>query len=83
MEYNTRLPEEGRELAGSVLLGRMPQQAEVRLAEDDWTGSTNAAERRKRQNRLHQRLYRKLAIQKDSLVLLHPGFGRTTWKELL
>ncbi|EMR82897.1 hypothetical protein BcDW1_8446 [Botrytis cinerea BcDW1] len=57
MEYNTRRPEEGRELAGSVLLGRMPQQAEVRLAEDDWTGSTNAAERRKRQNRLHQRLY--------------------------
>ncbi|KAK8910419.1 hypothetical protein ACHAPF_002403 [Botrytis cinerea] len=59
MEYNTRRPEEGRELAGSVLLGRMPQQAEVRLAEDDWTGSTNAAERRKRQNRLHQRLYRR------------------------
>lgn len=83
MEYNTRRPEEGRELTGSVLLGRMPQQAEVRFAEDDWTGSTNAAERRKRQNRLHQRLYRKLAIQKDSLERLHPGFGRTTWKELL
>jgi hypothetical protein len=37
----------------------MPQQAEVRVAEDDWTGSTDAAERRKRQNRLHQRKYRK------------------------
>lgn len=43
-----------------VLLGQMPQQAEVRVAEDDWTGSTDAAERRKRQNRLHQRKYRKL-----------------------
>lgn len=43
-----------------VLLGRMPQQEEVRVAEDDWTGSTDAAERRKRQNRLHQRKYRKL-----------------------
>lgn len=43
-----------------VLLGRMPQQAEVRVAEDDWTGSTDATERRKRQNRLHQRKYRKL-----------------------
>ncbi|KAL5350821.1 hypothetical protein ACLOAV_004392 [Pseudogymnoascus australis] len=42
-----------------VLLGRMPQQEEVRVAEDDWTGSTDAAERRKRQNRLHQRKYRK------------------------
>lgn len=41
-----------------VLLERMPQQAEVRVPEDDWTGSTDAAERRKRQNRLHQRLYR-------------------------
>lgn len=43
-----------------VLLCRMPQQAEVRVAEDDWTGSTDAAERRKRQNRLHQRKHRKL-----------------------
>ncbi|KAF7918747.1 uncharacterized protein EAE97_011842 [Botrytis byssoidea] len=59
MEYNTRRLEEGGELVGSVLLGRMPQQAEVRFAEDDWTGRTNAAERRKRQNRLHQRLYRR------------------------
>ncbi|KAF7883962.1 hypothetical protein EAF00_011274 [Botryotinia globosa] len=59
MECNTRRPEEGGELVASVLLGRMPQQAEVRFAEDDWTSSTNAAERRKRQNRLHQRLYRR------------------------
>lgn len=50
--------------AGSVVLERMPQQAEVRSAGDDWTGRTDAAERRKRQNRLHQRLYRKLS-QKD------------------
>ena len=59
MESNTS-PAWGAEgpSAGYVLLERMPQQAEVRTAEDDWTGSTNAAERRKKQNRLHQRLYR-------------------------
>ncbi|KAF7912522.1 uncharacterized protein EAF01_001543 [Botrytis porri] len=59
MEYNARGPGEEGELVESVLLGRMPQQAEVRFVEDDWTGSTNAAERRKRQNRLHQRIYRR------------------------
>jgi hypothetical protein len=42
-----------------VLLSRMLQQAEVRNPEDDWTGKTNAAERRKLQNRLNQRIYRK------------------------
>ena len=72
MENDSRRPEEGRELVGSVLLRRMPQQAEVRFAEDDWTGSTDAAERRKRQNRLHQRLYRKLDSQNSFLVTLHP-----------
>jgi hypothetical protein len=45
----------------AVLLEQMPQQAEVRAPEDDWTGLTNAAERRKLQNRLNQRLYRKLS----------------------
>lgn len=40
-----------------IVLARMRQQEEVRSAEDDWTGSTDAAERRKRQNRIHQRLY--------------------------
>lgn len=42
-----------------VLLGQMPQRAEVQVASDDWTGQTDPAERRKRQNRLHQRTLRK------------------------
>lgn len=83
MEYNTRRPDEGGELVGSVLLRRMPQQAEVRFAEDDWTGSTDAAERRKRQNRLHQRLYRKLDSRTNNLVHLYPGLGRNPWNECL
>lgn len=37
----------------------MPQRREVRKPDDDWTGITSAAERRKLQNRLNQRLYRK------------------------
>ncbi|RDW74102.1 hypothetical protein BP5796_07544 [Coleophoma crateriformis] len=42
-----------------VELTTMPQQMEVRGPEDDWTGVTSAAERRKLQNRLNQRLYRR------------------------
>lgn len=45
--------------AQAILLGRMPQQAEVRVREDDWTGQTDAAIRRKLQNRLNQRIWRK------------------------
>lgn len=41
-----------------VTLDRMPQQAGVRKAEDDWTGIINPTERRKIQNRLNQRRYR-------------------------
>lgn len=37
---------------------RMAQQSEVRTSEDDWTGVKDAAERRKLQNRLNQRIYR-------------------------
>jgi hypothetical protein len=44
-------------LQSSISLGRMPQQLEIRAPEDDWTGVTSPAERRKIQNRLHQRLY--------------------------
>jgi hypothetical protein len=41
----------------AVLLGQMPQQLEVRSVEEDWTGLTDAAERRRLQNRLNQRIY--------------------------
>ncbi|KAF3022393.1 hypothetical protein E8E14_003274 [Neopestalotiopsis sp. 37M] len=41
-----------------IELVSMSQQDNVRMPEDDWTGITNAAERRKLQNRLSQRRYR-------------------------
>lgn len=41
----------------------MPQQAEVLVPEDDWTGKSSAAERRKLQNRLNQRAYSKFALR--------------------
>ncbi|KAF8861037.1 hypothetical protein BDZ45DRAFT_286085 [Acephala macrosclerotiorum] len=54
----------GRRVGGDKLspnkieLRKMAQQAEVRTSEDDWTGVRDAAERRKLQNRLNQRIYR-------------------------
>jgi len=43
----------------TVELAQMRQQTEVRGPEDDWTGLTDAAARRKLQNRLNQRIYSK------------------------
>lgn len=42
-----------------ISLGKMPQQAGVREAREDWTGVINRKERRKLQNRLNQRRFRK------------------------
>ncbi|KAI8668669.1 hypothetical protein NCS57_00679100 [Fusarium keratoplasticum] len=39
--------------------GRVPQLVELRAPGDDWTGVTRTADRRRRQNRLNQRAYRK------------------------
>ncbi|KAJ4321160.1 hypothetical protein N0V84_005512 [Fusarium piperis] len=46
-------------------LGRMPQLLELRGPEDDWTGVTEAADRRKRQNRLNQRAYRRRKLEQN------------------
>ena len=71
MEHDSRRPDEAGYGAQppTVLLQRMPQQAEVRASEDDWTGRTDAAERRKLQNRLHQRAYSKLCFSTSLLLL--------------
>ncbi|KAJ5164860.1 uncharacterized protein N7500_006690 [Penicillium coprophilum] len=41
-----------------IQLIQMSQQAAIRKAEDDWTGTIDRKERRKLQNRLNQRTYR-------------------------
>jgi hypothetical protein len=41
-----------------IPLAKMPQQAGLRKARDDWIGIINRKERRKLQNRLNQRRYR-------------------------
>ncbi|KAH6988216.1 hypothetical protein BKA56DRAFT_653854 [Ilyonectria sp. MPI-CAGE-AT-0026] len=48
-------------------LDLMPQQLEVIDPADDWTGVTSARERRRRQNRLNQRTYRKRRAPDSSL----------------
>ncbi|KAJ5769448.1 hypothetical protein N7520_004007 [Penicillium odoratum] len=45
-----------------IPLDKMPQQAGVRKAQDDWTGIINRTERRKLQNRLNQRRYHLVII---------------------
>ena len=38
-----------------IVLSDMTQRREMRTPAEDWTGTTNSAERRKLQNRLNQR----------------------------
>ncbi|KAB8249352.1 hypothetical protein BDV35DRAFT_390161 [Aspergillus flavus] len=40
-------------------MSRIPELSEVRSAEENWSGLTDPALRRKLQNRLHQRIYRR------------------------
>lgn len=60
-EYHPRVEDESP--SAGILLGHMPQQKETRTPEDDWTGVTDAAERRRLQNRLNQRIYSKIPGQ--------------------
>ncbi|KFY82731.1 hypothetical protein V500_10361 [Pseudogymnoascus sp. VKM F-4518 (FW-2643)] len=53
----------------SILLELMPQQHGIRHPEDDWTGLSNPVERRKLQNRIHQRAYRERKANKIPLEL--------------
>lgn len=43
-----------------ISVRRMPQQEGVQTPKDDWTGTTDRVQRRKLQNRLNQRSYRKM-----------------------
>lgn len=49
-----------------IAVEHMPQQMELQALEDDWTGITDPKERRKLQNRIHQRLYSKFLALPDN-----------------
>ncbi|KAK5116541.1 hypothetical protein LTR85_009166 [Meristemomyces frigidus] len=53
-------------LLAQCVLVQLPHQAEVRCPQEDWAGITNSAERRRRQNLLNQRLYRKRRAAKPA-----------------
>jgi hypothetical protein len=57
------------EILLTSLLGRLPQQLEVRVPKDDWTGLADPAERRKLQNRLNQRAWSKCCMTSPHIAL--------------
>lgn len=57
-----------------VGLGR-PQLVEMRAPDDDWRGITKASDRRRRQNRLNQRAYRRRHAQPAD-----PSVNRAPWE---
>ncbi|KAF5022908.1 hypothetical protein F66182_5027 [Fusarium sp. NRRL 66182] len=67
----TRLPPAPRRF------GHSPQLKELRDPEDDWTGITSTSDRRRRQNRLNQRAYRRRRqlAQNDSVTQVVPEEG--------
>jgi hypothetical protein len=49
-----------------IAVEHMPQQIELQAPEDDWTGITDPKQRRKLQNRMHQRLYSKFLTSPEN-----------------
>jgi hypothetical protein len=52
-----------------LLVGRLPQQLEVRAPEDDWSGLTDPEKRRRLQNRLNQRAWSKCRLTSPHIAL--------------
>ncbi|KAH6949188.1 hypothetical protein DER45DRAFT_580806 [Fusarium avenaceum] len=77
----------------SIPVQQLPQLAELRSVEEDWTGSTGPAKRRKLQNRLNQRARRRRqkngeqSLQQNNAVPTMPSMlcsiGRPDHRELL
>ncbi|KAE8443905.1 hypothetical protein EG329_001215 [Mollisiaceae sp. DMI_Dod_QoI] len=59
----------------TLILDRMPQQTRIQSLNDDWTGQSNQSERKRRQNRINQRAYRKrkeAQVQSSSVQHVSP-----------
>jgi hypothetical protein len=54
--------------SGKIELAYRKELNEAKNTADDWTGKTDAKERRKLQNRLHQRAWRGWLIASPSLI---------------
>ncbi|KAK3329229.1 hypothetical protein B0H66DRAFT_540474 [Apodospora peruviana] len=61
---NLNQPASSTAAAPCIQIGSMPQLAEARSRQDDWTGTNDAAARRRAQTRLNTRAYRKRKAEK-------------------
>lgn len=59
-------PMEARIPLTTLSLETMPQLSEMRDPDDDWTGKTNAEDRRRLQNRLNQRTQRQCLMRRTT-----------------
>ncbi|UPL03079.1 hypothetical protein LCI18_014013 [Fusarium solani-melongenae] len=64
-----------RGLTPLIVLSDMAQRREMRAGDEDWTGTTSSARRRKLQNRLNQRAYERRRASRRQLSAAHANQG--------